>query len=146
MSGAKVAKADARSSAGPDAGEHKVTFSFHYADHGYQGSWSWPVAGEAEELLQFLCAVGSSTWSEVKAQLFNSKGGSHKKHHYQSIDGLCREAQERIAHLRLDEQFGDEIFRFRVGNRKRLWGFIAAGVFYVLWWDAGHLVYPVDHG
>jgi hypothetical protein len=32
-----------------------------------------------------------------------------------------------------------------VGNRKRLWGFVAAGVFYLLWWDSEHLVYPVEH-
>ncbi|MBO3743617.1 hypothetical protein [Actinoplanes flavus] len=99
-SGEKVAKVDATAVRGPDAGSHKVTFSFHYADHGYQGAWRWPAADEA---------------------------------------------QERIAQLRLDEVFGDEIFRFRVANRRRLWGFIAAGVFYILWWDAEHLVYPLDH-
>ncbi|GGN24181.1 hypothetical protein FHR83_002876 [Actinoplanes campanulatus] len=144
-SGEKVAKVDATAVRGPDAGSHKVTFSFHYADHGYQGAWRWPAADEAHELLRFLCNVGALTWNEVKAQLSGSKGGSHRKHHFQGIDTLCTEAQERIAQLRLDEVFGDEIFRFRVANRRRLWGFIAAGVFYILWWDAEHLVYPLDH-
>jgi hypothetical protein len=145
VSGARVAKADARVSVGPDAGGHRVTFSFHHADHGYRGAWTWPTAEEAGELLQFLCDIGCLSWAEVKSQLFNSKSGSHKKHHYQGIDTLCREAQARIAQLHLDERFGDEIFRFRVGNRKRLWGFITNGVFYILWWDADHLVYPVNH-
>jgi hypothetical protein len=47
--GEKVAKTDASALRGPEAGEHKVTFSFHYADHGYRGNWSWPAADEAHE-------------------------------------------------------------------------------------------------
>jgi hypothetical protein len=143
--GEKIAKTDASALRGPETGEHKVTFSFHHADRGYRGDWSWPASDDAHDLLQFLCNVGSLTWNEVKAQLFNSKNGSHRKHHFQGIDTLCPEAQTRITQLRLDEIFGDEIFRFRVGNRKRLWGFVAAGVFYLLWWDSEHLVYPVEH-
>ncbi|GLW28387.1 hypothetical protein [Actinoplanes regularis] len=143
-SGAKVPKVDERVVHGPDAGEHKVTFSFHYADHGYQGPWSWPTAADADELLQFLCNVSRSSWHEIRAQLAGSKGGAHRKHHFQEVGTLSQPAQERLAQLRLVEVFGGDIFRFRVGNRKRLWGFIAAGVFYVLWWDADHAVYPLE--
>ncbi|MFI5895617.1 hypothetical protein ACIA5D_36535 [Actinoplanes sp. NPDC051513] len=144
VSGAKVPKTDQRAAGGPDAGEHKVTFSFQHADRGHHGAWSWVSGDEAHELLEFMCNIGRSTWTEVKAQLAGSKGGAHKKHHFQAVNTLNKEAQDRIAQLRLDEVFDADIFRFRIGNKKRLWGFIAAGVFYVLWWDADHGVYPVE--
>ncbi|WP_306204112.1 hypothetical protein [Actinoplanes sp. RD1] len=126
----------------PEAGEHGLLFSFRYADHGYQGKWAWPQATAAEEVLNFFCHVGASTWHEVRAQLFSSRSGSHRKHHDQRVDSLCPEARQRIAMLNHRQMFGDRIFRFRVGGRKRLWGFVKGGVFYVLWWDPEHQVYP----
>ena len=53
------------------------------------------------------------------------------------------EAQKRLTDLHLDETFED-LFRFRVGGKKRLWGFEVDGVFHVLWWDAEHQVYPTE--
>ncbi|WP_305784156.1 hypothetical protein [Symbioplanes lichenis] len=128
---------------GLDAGEHRLTFSFRFADRGYRGAWSWPGAAEWEEIVNFLCDVGASTWHEVRAQLFSSNRGSHRKHHTQHVETLAPEAQERINALRHTEKFGFELFRFRLGSRQRLWGYTKGGVFYVLWWDAEHKVYPV---
>jgi hypothetical protein len=145
-SGAKRPKVDEKVARGPDAGEHKVTFSFHYADHGHSGAWSWVSGAEAEELVAFLCDIGSLTWNEIKSHMYNNKRESHRKHHSQPVSSLCSEAQDRIGQLRLDEVFGEEIFRFRIGAKKRLWGFIAAGVFYILWWDGPHKVYPTEPG
>ena len=46
--------------------------------------------------------------------------------------------------LRLDDL--DDLFRFRLGNKPRLWGVIHEGVFYPVWWDPEHKVYPTDPG
>lgn len=123
-----------------------MTVSFRYADKGYVGAWSWPqeTSNHAHTLLEFLCDISRSSWREVRSQMAGSKHGAHRKHHDMDVATLCAEAKDRIAKLQLAEVFGDDIFRFRLGNKLRLWGFIAAGVFYVLWWDAAHAVYPLD--
>jgi hypothetical protein len=42
----------------------------------------------------------------------------------------------------LDKTFGDDaIFRFRLGGKKRLWGFRRQRIFYVVWWDWNHQVF-----
>lgn len=128
---------------GPDGGEHRVTFSFQYADREHAGSWQWPCGNEAKEMLDFLCNISCSTWMEIRTQGAGGKERRRPKHHAQSFDSVCAEAQDRIAALRLDEVF-EELFRFRIGFGKRLWGFVAGGVFYVLWWDTKHQVFPLE--
>jgi hypothetical protein len=120
------------------------SFSFQWADHTYtDGSWSWFNDSEAAEVLKFLADVSRSTWNEIKTQTTGGKN-RRKKHHDQPVDGLCKEAQDRLSALHLDEIFPGEIFRFRLGGTKRLWGFVVEGVFYVIWWDRDHKVYPTE--
>jgi hypothetical protein len=58
---------------------------------------------------------------------------------------LCPEAQNRLEALGLDDV--DELFRFQLGNEPRLWGVIDDdGIFYPVWWDPRHQVYPTDPG
>jgi hypothetical protein len=83
------------------------------------------------------------TWTEIYAQLTSSKRGSHRKHHAMPAAQLCGEAQRRLEELRLDDF--DELFRFRLGNMRRLWGIVDDEVFYPVWWNAEHRVYPQDH-
>jgi hypothetical protein len=77
----------------------------------------------------------------VKQLMFNSKKGSHRKHHYQPTNTLCPEAQTRIRERQLE---GFDLFRFRLSNLERLWGLILEGVFYPIWWDPLHEVYPLQ--
>lgn len=86
-------------------------------------------------MLGFLADVSRLTWNEIGNQ--NTGGRNRRrKHHDQPVSGLCKEALDGLAVLRLDEVFGDEIYRFRLsGTHRRLWGFVEDGVFYVLWWD-----------
>lgn len=119
-----------------------VVFSFRHSDHQHDQSWSWPGPDHAKEILDFACETNRRTWGEV---LQDTTGGRerHKKHHDQPISTLCREAQDRLAELHLDEVLDDDkLFRFRLSGEKRLWGFRRGDGFYVLWWDAEHRVYP----
>lgn len=112
-------------------------FSFEYADKDYNGAWSWATEAEAHALLSFMSEVGKLTWAEIRPR----KG--KPPHHIQTIDTICREAQDRITELGIDHLV-ELLFRFGVGNKGRLWGFVINGVFYVLWWDRDHQVCPVD--
>jgi hypothetical protein len=84
------------------------------------------------------------TWTEVRAQIHGggSRGTAHRKHKPVPTEQLCADAQRRLRTLRLDEF--DELFEFRLGNFPRLWGVIHDDVFYAVWWDPDHKVYPFD--
>jgi len=38
----------------------------------------------------------------------------------------------------------EELFRFRLGNLPRLWGFRIVNEFYLLWYDPKHEIYPIE--
>jgi hypothetical protein len=125
------------------AGRHPV-FSFRFADRTYDGSWGFNrSADESHTVAELMCNMGALTWSEIYSQ---TTGGRRrrKKHHDQPLAGLCKEAQDRIAHLRLDEVIDDRVFRFRHGGTGRLWGWQVEDIFFVLWWDPDHQVFPTE--
>lgn len=93
--------------------------------------------------MNFLSEVCGSTWSELERQQTGSSR-RRQKHHSQEVSTLCKAARDRLADLRHDEIFGDDLFRFRLGGTARLWGFVVDDVFYLLWWDRHHRVYPTD--
>jgi hypothetical protein len=119
----------------------RVLFSFQFADRRDHGEWRWPTGDDAAEMLDFLYEMGQLTWQEVWMQT----SGRHRKHHEQEIASVCKKAQDLISGLGHADIF-DQLFRFRVGAKKRLWGYELAGVFYILWWDADHLIYPTEPG
>ena len=122
------------------------TWRLSLLDLEHAGSWSWDVDATAlREITTFLSQMEKLTWTEIRAQMSHSKKGSHRKHHHMAPELLCTEAQRRLGVLRLDDL--DEVFRFRLGNKPRLWGVIDTdGVFYPVWWDPEHKVYPTDPG
>lgn len=40
----------------------------------------------------------------------------------------------------------EEVYRFRLGNKKRLFALRQGSVFALLWWDPKHEIYPISHG
>lgn len=63
-------------------------------------------------------------------------------HHEQGVGSLLDEAQNRWLELGLEEF--DTAFRFRLGGKRRFWGFRVQGHFFGVWWDREHSLYPVD--
>jgi hypothetical protein len=125
----------------PDGRHPAWRLSFLDVEH--SGDWSWQLGEEdLHEIVRFLRDMERLTWTEIYAQLTSSKRGSHRKHHQMPVTQLCGDAQRRLEELRLDDF--DELFRFRLGNTRRLWGIIDDDVFYPVWWDANHKVYPQD--
>jgi len=58
-----------------------------------------------------------------------------------SFETICTESQARLSDL---QQYADEIYRFRLGNKRRLWGFRILNAFETLWYDPEHNIYPTD--
>ncbi len=88
--------------------------------------------------------VGQSTWREIRQMRAGGKK-RWRRYHRQAFDAVCPDAQRRIAQLGHDEQF-EELWRFRIDQKKRLWGYEVDGVFYLLWWDKDHKVCPTEPG
>lgn len=121
----------------------KVSWSDAKADRA--GKWSWGESRNWDEsewndvIHPAFRNFQSLTWAEVDNQ---SSGTGHKHHHSHEISDLIAEAQVRWVELRLEE-FSDLIFRFRLGGKRRVWGYVVQAHFFIIWWDRNHSIYPV---
>jgi hypothetical protein len=119
-------------------------FSLEYVDRGSTHAFHFDLdADDAKSLLEFLRDIGNNSWSAIRAQVWSSKRDSHRKHHEHPIEAVCEDAKTRLLAMKLNEIIGDDLFRFRVSAKQRLWGFVADGTFHILWWDPAHEVYPL---
>jgi len=122
-------------------GKVRPVFCFAHVDTGCDPRWAFnPSGDEAQEILAFLREMGRNTWTQILAM----RSGGRPKHHGQEVDSFCSEAKRDFRKARLDERFGEEMFRFRLGSKKRLWGFRVGATFHVVWWDTDHKVYPTE--
>lgn len=126
---------------------HHPVWRLSLLDREHVGSWSWQIdEATLVTIVDFLTSMERLSWKEIRAQTASSKKRTLARHHFQAVSTLCQEAQERLAELGLDDW--DEMFRFRAGGQLgRLWGIVSNDsprVFYPIWWDADHLVYPLD--
>jgi hypothetical protein len=116
-------------------------------DRDHNGSWSWKVDEPTLAfIIDFLIQMEKLTWKQIRTQGAAYVDKIRARHHSQAVDTLCKEAQDRLVELGLDQW--DELFRFRVDQLGRLWGVLSKEsprVFYPIWWDPDHRVYPLDH-
>ena len=84
-------------------------------------------------------SLSGMTWGEIDR---HTTGTGHKKHHGMSIEIISAEAQHRL--VEIDRVEADTLFRFRLGNRRRLWGYRFGPLFDLVWFDREHDVYPTD--
>jgi hypothetical protein len=81
------------------------------------------------------------TWSEVQAEKTTGKGGVTKlKHVYYPVSAIVSEARKRLAALKMDDY--EDIFRFRMSNLERLYGFVVGATFIIVWYDPKHDICP----
>jgi hypothetical protein len=107
------------------------------------GDWTWgPRDWEQDAwdtiILPKLQSFQTMRWREIEAAISD---GGHRMHHPMPIDVICDECQSRLLEL---EKVDDDIYRFRLGNMRRLWGFRILQKFELVWYDPLHNVYPVD--
>ena len=107
------------------------------------GRWSWGARRWTRkvwklEMLPFLLDCEKKKWFELELE----KSDGDKKHKGYVVNKICSEAQRRLLEIKLDDL--DHIFRFRLSNKQRMYGFLIQHVFYVLWWDPEHNIYPTN--
>jgi hypothetical protein len=107
------------------------------------GSWTWGPRDWSQAawdgvISPKLADFSTMLWREIDAAI---SGAGHRMHHSMEVEIICNECQTRL--LELDKVDGD-IYRFRLGNSRRLWGFRILNVFEILWYDPDHNVNPVD--
>lgn len=56
------------------------------------------------------------------------------------VTSICKEAQDRLLELKLEEL--DSLFSFHLRNKHRIWCIREENIMRVLWWDPDHKVYP----
>jgi len=101
--------------------------------------WSWALtSNEAKKILEFLSTLHTKTWREVESHRTSNR---RQQHHSQRIDSLSKDARRRLGNLGRAEE---ELFRFRLGSTRRLWGYRSGATFRILWWDEHHQVYPTE--
>jgi hypothetical protein len=109
-----------------------------------EGAWSWGQPRQWEDAIwdgviePKLREFSRLTWSEIDTF---ASGSGHKMHHNMDTESICDEAQYRMIEI---DQYSDVIFRFRLGNKRRLWGFRTVANFEILWFDPEHKIYPTE--
>ncbi|TIL87498.1 MAG: hypothetical protein E5Y73_25140 [Mesorhizobium sp.] len=114
-----------------DAPDIKDAWTWGVARQWTQGDWDGVILPKLQEWSKL-------TWAEIDRF---SSGTGHKMHHNMDSEDICEEAQYRMIEI---ERCSDVIFRFRLGNKRRLWGQRAVDKFEILWFDATHEIYPTD--
>lgn len=114
------------------------------------GDWSWIEARQwsdkeySQTINPHMNAHNNDSWNDVENKTYNGKGHFRKRRNkYQPLDSLCVEAQQRWLELELLSQF-EELFRFRLGSYKRIWGIRIQHHFYLVWYERKHKICPMD--
>lgn len=137
----KLPQKQAKATPEPSSQNQRPVFCFQYVDRASRNEWVFDPSDEhAGAVLKFLCRMAELTWAQIEGQ----KSGGHKRHHDQPISSMDPEAAKDIRRCKLDETFGDEMFRFRLTGVRRLWGFRDGRIFHVVWWDPNHKVYETE--
>lgn len=111
-----------------------------YADR--EGAWTWGEERNWTEVLwdevlhPFLKDCGTKTWGTLERE---TAGGSQRHKSYE-LSVICKEAQRRLRDISLDDL--PHIFRLRLNNKQRFYGYCVSGCWYALWWDAEHMICP----
>lgn len=91
------------------------------------------------DVLKYLKGLESQTWRSILTD--TSGRADNTRNHAIGIDRLCKDAQKRAEEIKLDEF--DELVSIAISGTGRVWGVLLDGVYYIVWFDPQHEVYPV---
>jgi hypothetical protein len=116
-------------------------WSFKYCDFEYV-KWCFAESDQIRGVLKKLKAYEHQTWGDICQAL----GKRNTLHHRVWATEMCTEAFKRIQELNLTklEFYRDSLFSFHLEGKNRLWGIINEGVYFIIWYDPNHEVYPVS--
>ncbi len=127
--------------------EYQLTWCTSQAD--LLGRWKWGeyrqwTALEYDQIIHpHMDSQTSSCWNEIETRTYSGKNKVRKLlNKYQQVDSLCKEAQKRWLELDDLAQF-EELFRFRIGTDRRIWGIRIDAHFFLVWYERNHRICPV---
>ena len=125
-----------------------LTWSYDEVD--LEGEWSWGEIRQwdDDEYIRIIephfQSQKNSTWNDIVQAEYNGRGGARRKlNKEQSLGSLVPEAQSRWMSFSKLEEF-DTVFRFRLGSSRRVWGVRISHHFFVVWYERGHCIYPIN--
>lgn len=106
--------------------------AWRFARLDLHGKWGWSALGEdANAVLAKLRNFESLTLGELMRLEGSTQIGT---------EDLPAPAQKRLVDTGHDDL--DAVWELRLTGKQRIWGAIDRAVFYLLWWDPEHTVYP----
>lgn len=129
-------------------GNFNKRINFSSSQEDCEGRWSWGVdrdwhaSAGGMRVQTFIASYDNvKIWREVLEEKSFGKSGVKKKHVSYPVSEIAKEAQDRLKEINMDDY--EEIFRFRMTNLERLYGFVVGATFTTVWFDPTHKVYPV---
>ncbi len=113
------------------------------------GNWSWHEprqwsAAEYNKIKSHMDSHKNNSWGQVEAMTYSGKHKIRKLlNKYQNLSSICCEARNRWLSLKFLSQF-EELFRMRLGDKKRIWGIRNQHYFFVVWYERNHQICPID--
>ena len=103
----------------------------------FDGEWSWAKITmlEFRHVHAKLKEFEKLTWAEAST-------GHRPRLKRIPVERICREAQQRLAVLKLDDT--TELYELHINGKRRVWGLRQEPAFMPLWWDPEHTVCPSE--
>lgn len=98
------------------------------------GPYGWGKVTELHlrEITSKLSELEKFSWAQLDKH----------RHHPIARENLGADARKRLREIKQDDV--DVLHTLRLAGTRRVWGILVGNVYYVLWWDPGHKVYPVE--
>lgn len=118
-------------------------FKWSFKDCFYEHQ-SWGTLGACDlivEIIHKLESYETQIWTDLK----NASGGKRDKggsnNHFIDATKLPNSLRKEYIRRNLMESY-DRVFSLRLTGTKRLIGYVRQGVFYILWYDPNHQIFP----
>lgn len=116
-----------------------------------EGKWTWGElrqwsTQESCDIIEpHFLALANNTWKEIETLTYNGSG-RHRRllNKHQPLESICNEAQQRWIEDDTRSQF-EELFRFRLGTNRRVWGIRFQHHFFMIWYERHHRICPIDN-
>jgi len=138
---AKSTKTPKLETAGESYYERHPVWAFSKSDFSHV---KWGLDANNDQILriiQKLKAFEGMTWHQILSDTAGRRRAP--KNSEKSVTQIVSEAQDRFRELNLFYEH-DSIYSFTIDGETRLWGVRTGNIFYVVWIDPNHEIYPVS--
>lgn len=103
----------------------------------------WQLEGlfVIETIISKLKSFETMTWAEIKSQSGGKTKGKGTNNHFIQGNKLPKEYQKVFIEREYMRDY-EKVFSLRIDARKRLIGIVDRNVFFILWYDEDHSIFP----